>query len=165
MGAIAAEFQWELSFLEQKQQACLFLFFVGASRIGTCGSAQSSSPSMPFVQGFQIELYWIVLCECPLRSMETQMGVLIWENPVFILQDASLARGHNWFSYPRLLSRVCTLYPVLGRKLWRSLRHIEFLKYIDGSNFLELPESERFSFVLRYNRLIGIIFEISSMIL
>ena len=57
MGAIAAEFQWELSFLEQKQQACLFLFFVGASRTGTCGSAQSSSPSMPFVQGFQIELY------------------------------------------------------------------------------------------------------------
>ena len=29
MEAIAAEFQWELSFLEQKQQACLFLFFVG----------------------------------------------------------------------------------------------------------------------------------------
>ena len=29
MGAIAAEFQWEPSFLEQKQQACLFLFFVG----------------------------------------------------------------------------------------------------------------------------------------
>ena len=92
MGAIAAEFQWELSFLEQKQQACLFLFFVGASQRGTCGSAQSSSPSMPFVQGFQIELYWIVLCECPLRSMETQMGVLIWENPVFVLQDTSSAR-------------------------------------------------------------------------
>ena len=29
MGANAAEFQWEPSFVEQKQQACLFSFSVG----------------------------------------------------------------------------------------------------------------------------------------
>ena len=29
MGAYAAEFQWEPSFVEQKQQACLFSFSVG----------------------------------------------------------------------------------------------------------------------------------------
>ena len=48
MGAIAAEFQWELSFLEQKQQACLFLFFVGASQRGTCGSAHVDFPEHAF---------------------------------------------------------------------------------------------------------------------
>ena len=96
----------------------------------------SESPGMPFVQGLQIELYWIVLCECPLRSIETQMGVLIWKKSSFCASRCTLAKGYKGSRTTPLQGRVCALYPVLGRKLWRSLRHMELLKYIGGSIFL-----------------------------
>ena len=57
MGAYAAEFQWEPSFVEQKQQACLFSFSVGDIAKEAHVFRASESPGMPFVQGLQIELY------------------------------------------------------------------------------------------------------------
>ena len=57
MGAKAAEFQWEPSFLEQKQQACIFLvwvFDIGDIMHKKC---ESSPPDMSTMQGFQVERY------------------------------------------------------------------------------------------------------------
>ena len=96
----------------------------------------SESPGMPFVQGLQIELYWIVLCECPLRSIETQMGVLIWKKSSFCASRCTLRRVTSGCRTTPLQGRVCTLHPVLGRKLWRSLRHRELLKYVCSESFL-----------------------------
>ena len=57
MGANAAEFQWEPSFLEQKQQACLFLFWVFDIEDIMHKEVRIESPRHAFMQGFQIELY------------------------------------------------------------------------------------------------------------
>ena len=94
------------------------------------------APGMPFVQGLQIELYWIVLCECPLRSIETQMGVSIWKKSSFCASRCTLRRVTSGCRTTPLQGRVCTLHPVLGRKLWRSLRHRELLKYVCSESFL-----------------------------
>ena len=53
-----------------------------------------------------------------------------------MLQGAPLQRVTRGSRTTPLQGRVCALYPVLGRKLWRSLRHMELLKYIGGSIFL-----------------------------
>ena len=53
-----------------------------------------------------------------------------------MLQRALLQRVTRGSRTTPLQGRVCALYPVLGRKLWRSLRHMELLKYIGGSIFL-----------------------------
>ena len=57
MGANAAEFQWEPSFVEQKQQACLFLFWVFDIEDIMHKKCESSPPGMSTMQGFQIERY------------------------------------------------------------------------------------------------------------
>ena len=57
MGANAAEFQWEPSFVEQMQQACLFSFSVGDIAKEANVLCKSSPLRMLFIQGFQIELY------------------------------------------------------------------------------------------------------------
>ena len=120
----------------------------------------SESPGMPFVQGLQIELYWIVLCECPLRSIETQMGVLIWKKSSFCASRCTLRRVTSGCRTTPLQGRVCTLHPVLGRKLWRSLRHRELLKYVCSESFL----SQRNLVSVPHNRFIKIISVNSSMI-
>ena len=113
----------------------------------------SESSGMPFVQGLQIELYWIVLCECPLRSIETQMGVLIWKKSSFCASRCTLRRVTSGCRTTPLQGRVCTLHPVLGRKLWRSLRHRELLKYVCSESFL----SQRNLVSVPHNRFIKII--------
>ena len=132
MGAIAAEFQWELSFLEQKQQACLFLFFVGDIAKKHMMSARRVPRACLLCKAFRssyIELFYV--------SVHWDQWKLKWECWSGKIQYLYFKIHHRQgSSYPPLLSRIYALYPVLGRKLWRSLRHIEFLKYIGGSNFL-----------------------------
>ena len=142
---VDAGFQWELMqqsfngtrvFWNRSRRHVYFCFGFLTSKILCTKKCESSPPGMPFMQSFQIELYWIVLCECPLRSIETQMRMLIWKKSSFCASGCTLAKGYKGSRTTPMQGGVCALYPVLGRKLWRSLRHMELLKYIGGSIFL-----------------------------
>ena len=90
--------------------------------------------------------------------MKTQMGVLIWENPVSYI----LGKGSQLVLVPPLVEQSLYIIPCFGQK---TMTQFASYRILEVYWWIELPESERFSFVFRYNRSVGIIFEISSMIL
>ena len=98
MGANAAEFQWEPSFVEQKQQACLFSFSVG-------DIAKEAHVLCKRVPGhaFCARLTDRAILNCfvwvSIEINRNSNGSVNLEEIIILCFEVHLAKGYKWLSY------------------------------------------------------------------